>query len=103
VAILDGGRDRFWALGVWDTGTGAFLGALESSPRNEVLGSLLTYQRASDGRTSIAAGTTGHLCIWDGDDYRMRHSLLTHPTGYSVRLLAVYEEPTGKRTRLVSG
>jgi WD40 repeat protein len=102
VATLDGGRDRSWALCVWDTGTGAFLGALEGSPRTEILDSLLTYQRPSDGRPMVATGSQdGRLCIWDGDDYSMRLKLKTHR--HPVRFLAVYEEPAGKRLRLVTG
>jgi hypothetical protein len=104
VATSKEGEGRNSAFNVWDTGNGAFVGALEGSSRNEVLGSLLTYQRASDGRPRIAGGTYGgHLCIWDGDDLSMHHTVETHPMGYSVRFLAVYEEPEGKRTRLVTG
>jgi hypothetical protein len=44
------------SLGVWDTGTGAFLGALECQRGHGVVDSLVTYQRRSDGRPRVAAG-----------------------------------------------
>jgi hypothetical protein len=91
-------------LGVWDTGTGAFLRALPSQTDDEKFTSLVTYQRASDGRPRIAAGLgKGHLCIWDGDDFSTLHAILANREGCSVYRLAVYEEPTGGRTRIVTG
>jgi hypothetical protein len=103
VAILYGNRDRHWFLGVWDTGTGAFVGALEGPPQTQGFGSLFTYQRASNGHPRIAAVTyRGPLCIWDGDDLSLQHTIQTHPVEYSLTLLAVYKEPIGKWTRLVT-
>jgi WD40 repeat protein len=92
------------SLRVWETGTGALLRALECrGPHNDIC-SLLTYQRASDGRPRIAAGSHGgQLCIWDGDDFRVLHNVEVSPGGHALRLLAVYEEPTSGRTRLVTG
>jgi WD40 repeat protein len=104
VATLYGGLDRPSVLGVWDTGTGAFLGALEGSPEKRGFGCLVSYQRASDGRPRVATGChESQLSIWDGDDHSLQHTVQTHPTGYFVGCLAVYEEPTGQRLRLVSG
>jgi hypothetical protein len=90
-------------LGVWDTGTGAFLGALTGPPGvKETVWSLVTYQRPSDGRPRVAAGSRGgQLCIWDGDDLRVLHSIQISPEGRAR--LAVYEEPTSGSTRLVNG
>jgi hypothetical protein len=43
--------------GVWETGTGAFLGPLQGVQRGgQESWSLLTYQRSSDRRPRIAAG-----------------------------------------------
>jgi WD40 repeat protein len=107
----DGGAPRLVAdlggrgsLGVWDTGTGAFLGALQGPEHEFAFTSLVTYQRPSDGRPRIAAGSNGgDLCIWDGGDFQLLHNIRTNggrPTG--IRL-AVYEEPTSGSTRLVTG
>jgi hypothetical protein len=91
-------------LGVWDTGTGAFLRALPSLTDDEVFTSLVTYQRPSDSRPRVAAGSgKGHVCIWDGDDFSVLHAILANREGCAVYRLAVYEEPTGGRTRLVTG
>jgi hypothetical protein len=92
-------------LGVWDTGTGAFLGALTGPPGvEETVWSLVTYQRPSDGRPRIAAGPGGgRLCIWDGDDLRLLHAVDSALEGHTVYCLAVYEDPTSGSTRLVSG
>jgi hypothetical protein len=106
----DGGAPRLVAvpgtvpaLSVWDTGTGAFLGALQG-PDDSVVCSLVTYQRPSDGRPRVAAGSDGgHLCIWDGDDFQLLHTIRANPEGLAVGNLAVYEEPTSGRTRLVTG
>jgi WD40 repeat protein len=89
-------------LCVWDTATGAFLGALQGP--HHVVCSLITYQRASDGRPRVAADSReGPLCIWDGDDLKLLHTIRAHPEGYRLDHLAVYEEPTSGRTRLVTG
>jgi hypothetical protein len=105
----DGGAPRLVAtagdliLGVWDTGTGAFLGALQGpEPEYESL-SLVTYQRASDGRPRVAAGFDEGLCVWDGDDLRLLHTIHTNSDQYYVGKLAVYEDPTSGSTRLVTG
>jgi WD40 repeat protein len=107
----DGGAPRLVAvagddvkLGVWDTGTGAFLGALQGpDPEYESI-SLLTYQRASDGRPRIAAGLDGgYLSIWDGDDLQAIHIIRATPDEYHLGQLAVYEEPISGSTRLVTG
>jgi hypothetical protein len=94
-------------LGVWDTGTGAFLPALGGAQRREVgvrVTSLLTYQRPSDGRPIIAAGSErGQLTIVSGGDGRSLHAIPTSTEGEAVICLAVYEEPTSGRTRLVTG
>jgi hypothetical protein len=90
-------------LGVWDTGTGAFVGALES-PQPEYCVRCVTYQRPSDGRPRVAAATNpNHLCIWDGDDLQLLHAFQISARKRPVRCLAVYEEPTSGRTRLVTG
>jgi hypothetical protein len=107
----DGGAPRLVAvggdhaaLGVWDTGTGAFLGALPCPPGLETVFTLLTYQRPSDGRPRIAAGLDGGLlCIWDGDDLQLLHTIVAGAEGSEVGCLAVYEEPKSGRTRLVTG
>jgi WD40 repeat protein len=104
VATHYGGKIHHWFLSVWDTGTGAFVGALEGPEQRRGFGSLLTYQRAPDGRPRIAMGFhDGYLCIWDGDDHNLRHTIQIDPMGHSVRFLAVYEEPTSRKTRLVTG
>jgi hypothetical protein len=91
-------------LAVWDTGTGAFLGALQAVERGHDLWSLVTYQRASDGRPRIAAGSSGgRLSIWEGDDFQLLHTIVASANARSVYCLAVYEEPTSGRTRLGSG
>jgi hypothetical protein len=110
----DGGPPRLVAdvgdksvLGVWEIGTGAFLGALQGPgpPWQVAFASLVTYQRSSDGRPRIAAGlNAGHLCIWDGDDLQVLHIIMTNPALRApLDCLAVYEEPTSGRTRLVTG
>jgi hypothetical protein len=105
----DGGTPRLVAvigagavLGVWDTGTGAFLGALQGSDTEVAFTNLIAYQRPSDGRPRVAAGSdAGRLSIWDGDNFLVLHAIRT--PGPAVRCLAVYEEPTSGSTRLVSG
>jgi WD40 repeat protein len=88
-------------LAVWDTGTGAFLGAL---PCPAKVVSLVTYQRSSDGRPRIAAGSDkGHLTVWDGDDLALAHHIVVGANGQPVRCLAVYGEPISGSTRLVTG
>jgi hypothetical protein len=100
VADLGAGDD----LGVWDTGTGAFLGGLLAPQAAGMFTSLVTYQRASDGRPRVAAGADeGHFSVWDGDDFQLLHTITATAEGRPVRCLAVYEEPTSGRTRLVTG
>jgi hypothetical protein len=107
---FDGGAPRLVVhmddgacLGVWETGTGAFLGALQG-PDDSLVCSLVTYQRPSDPRFRVAAGSEGgYFCIWQGDDFRVLHVIQTNQSGFAVRWLAVYEEPTSGRTRLVTG
>jgi hypothetical protein len=114
----DGGAPRLVAasghwdfFGVWETGTGAFLQALHAPTPGHVSRSLLTYQRPSDGRPRIAAGFYGgHDSIpqlggiWDGDDFHVRTAIDSSPSlGSTISCLAVYEEPMGGRTRLVTG
>jgi hypothetical protein len=109
----DGGAPRLVAyigaslLGVWDTGTGAFMPALGCAPWDGVgvrLPSLVTYQRRSDGRPMIAAGSElGQLILVSGDDGRNLHNISTNTEERAVCCLAVYEEPIGGRTRLVTG
>jgi WD40 repeat protein len=106
----DGGAARLVAglgagatLCVWDTGTGAFLRAMQAPPGFESICSLVTYQWSSEGRPGIAAGSDGgRLCVWDGDDFHLLHAIHTNAEGHYVRCLAVYEEPTSGSTRLVS-
>jgi WD40 repeat protein len=91
-------------LGVWDTGTGAFLQALQGPGGTEGVRSLLTYQRPSDGRPRVAAlFSGGQLYIWDGDDFQILHIVPTTAEGsFTTFRLAVYEEPTSGSTRLVT-
>jgi hypothetical protein len=108
----DGGAPRLMArvkvgaircLGVWESSTGASLGALEAPPSHS-FESLVTYQRSSDGCPRVAAGSnTGELCISDGDDYEILRVIETSPDRRPIHGLAVYEEPTSGRTRLVTG
>jgi hypothetical protein len=51
VAALGAGA----TLSVWDTGTGAFLGALQGPGGGHGCRSLVTYQRPSDDRPRVAA------------------------------------------------
>jgi hypothetical protein len=104
VATVSGGEDRYWDfLGVWDTGTGAFLGALRGPEYGYGLRCVLIYRRRSDGRLRVAAGSDGgRLCIWDGDDLRLLDTMQTNEE-LSCVCLAVYEEPTSGSTRLVTG
>jgi hypothetical protein len=93
----------FFLVGVWDTATGAFVGALQGPAPEQGFISLLTYQRL-DGRPRVAAGLyRGPLCIWDGDDLRLLHAIQISPGGHEQWKLAVYNEPTSGRTRLVTG
>jgi WD40 repeat protein len=99
VAVLGGGA----FLRVWDTGTGTLLQALEFPQPGQELGSLVTYQRPSDDRPRVAAGSDGgHLCIWDGDDFQLVHDIVASAAARPVSRLAVYEEPVSGSTRLVS-
>jgi WD40 repeat protein len=87
-------------LHVWDTGTGAFLRTLEGRKFND----FITYQRPSDGRPRIAAGSNGgHLCIWDGDDFSALHTIWANHEKCALQRLVMYEEPTSGSTRLVTG
>jgi WD40 repeat protein len=99
VAVLSGVD----LLGVWDTGTGAFLQALQG-PDESIVWSLVTYQRPSDGRPKVAAGAEGgRLCIWDGDNFQLVHEIVASAEGRAVLCLAVYEDPASGSTRLVTG
>jgi hypothetical protein len=101
VARVNVGNTR--CLGVWDSGSGAWLAALQAPPSHS-FESLVTYQRPSDGRPTVAAGSNrSHLCIFDGDDYRTLCVIETSPVRRPIPSLAVYEEPTSGRTRLVTG
>jgi WD40 repeat protein len=108
----DGGAPRLVAAGegsdgalcVWDTGTGALLEALQGPGPQRVCRCLVTYQRASDGRPKVAAGSDGGLVfIWDGDDLQVLHALMASADARLVTCLAVYEEPISGSTRLVTG
>jgi hypothetical protein len=91
-------------LGVWDTGTGAFVHALQGPDRDRAVVSLLTYQGPSDGRPRVAASFRGgHLCIFDGDDFRLLQTTRVGDDRRVTTCLAVYEEPTSGRARLVTG
>jgi hypothetical protein len=99
VGVLGGGA----ALGVWDTGIGAFLGAVQGLDTDEDIGTFVTYQRPSDGRPRVAGVyPRGELRIWDGDDFRLLHALGADTDLTHVACLAVYEEPTSGSTRFVS-
>jgi hypothetical protein len=100
--IADVGNYDF--LGVWDTGTGAFLQALHPPKLGQCVWTLVTYQRRSDGRPRIAAGFRARrFCIWDGDDFRLVRAMhVAGAEGRKPTCLAVYEEPTSGSTRLVS-
>jgi WD40 repeat protein len=108
----DGGAPRLVAranvgaarcLSVWDSGSGTWLAALQAPPSHS-FESLVTYQRPSDGRPRVAAGSNkGQLCIFDGDGYKALRVTETSPDRRPIHSLAVYEEPTSGRTRLVTG
>jgi hypothetical protein len=101
MANLGMGQDR--CVGVWDTGTGAFVRALHGPHSGQEFWSLTTYQRPSDGRPRVAAGSArGHLCVWDGDDFSALHTIETNPEGRSLAKMVVYEDPATGRTRLVT-
>jgi WD40 repeat protein len=101
--VVDGDMGALPCLCVYDTGTGALLRTLEAPDLDHWFSCLVTYQRPSDGRPRIAAGSRGGiLCIWDGDDFQVLRTVQTNPGRLPVSYLAVYEEPTGGRTRLVS-
>jgi WD40 repeat protein len=85
-------------LAVWDSGTGALLMMLEQNCT-----SLVTYQRPSDGRSRVAAGTTrGQLHIWDGDDFRLVTIIQRVTAGGPIPRLIVYHDPASGKTRLVT-
>jgi hypothetical protein len=92
-------------LGVWDSDTGAFLRALQSSQPKQCFRRCITYQRPSDGRPRIAAGGLhdGVLCIWDGDDYSILYEIMTAPERAGIRCLMACEEPLSGSLRLVTG
>jgi hypothetical protein len=92
-------------LSVWDTGTGAFLGALQGPDPRDMFTSFITYQRPSDAPPRVAAvSARGYLSIWDGDDFRLLLKTLEADSDLrSALCLSVYEEPISGRTRLVTG
>jgi hypothetical protein len=99
-----GAHPAWWPVGVWDTGTGAFVGALHAPEPGDGCKSLLTYRRPSEGRPRVAgAFVSSHLCIWDGDDLQLLHTIQIDDITSTCQRLAVYEEPTSGRTRLVTG
>jgi hypothetical protein len=101
--VARGNVDLTRCLGVWDSGSGAWLAALQA-PRSQFFQSLVTYQRGSDGRPRVAAGSNkSHVCIFDGDDYRTLRVVEAARDRLPIHSLAVYEEPTSGRTRLVTG
>jgi WD40 repeat protein len=92
------------SLGVWNTGTGALLQDLKCRGPDNDIWCLMTYQRASDGRPRVAAGSEGgYVSVWDGDDFRVLQVIQTNQRGFAVRWLTVYEEPASGGTRLVTG
>jgi hypothetical protein len=100
--LLEEGPDHYPGLGVWDSGTGAFLHALPRLDLREDVSCLLTYWR-SGGDYRIAAGSTqGRLHVWD-EEGRSLHIVKTNARHLRVGQLAVYEEPTTGRSRLVTG
>jgi hypothetical protein len=107
----DGGAPRLVALvgdnnvvGVWETGTGAFLGGLQGPNPDDIFPGLVTYRRPSDGRPRMAAVfVRGELRIWDGDDLQVLHTIHTNAEAQAMYCLAVYDDPTSGRTRLVTG
>jgi hypothetical protein len=97
-------RLRWGFLGVWDTRAGAFLGALTLPHTHQTFRSLVTYQRPSDGRARVAAGSDGgSFCIFDGDDLRLVREIQTVAGDCHVHSLLAYHEPTTGTTRIVSG
>jgi hypothetical protein len=78
----DGGSPRLVAmilpapcLGVWDTGSGEFLQALQASHGEQAFISFIAYQQPSDGRPRVAAALRHQLCIWDGDDFQVLRTI----------------------------
>jgi hypothetical protein len=99
----DGDDMEYYSVIVWDVKTGAFLTALEVPEGKPPVRSLVTYQRASDGRPRIAAGFRGgQIYTYDGEDYR---ALQKSDEAHDARItcLVVYEDPTTGRVRLASG
>jgi hypothetical protein len=98
-------QDEQQYVGVWDTGTGEFLRALRAGGWHEhLITVLITYQRPPDGQPRIAAGyARGRLDVWDGDGRLLHEKLQTTSRNNAVGCLTTYSEPTGGRTRLVSG
>jgi hypothetical protein len=99
---LVGGLGHGASLGVWDTATGAFLGALQAPKRARDMECLLTSQRPSDGRPRVAgAFNGGRLAVWEGDDLQELHTMHTKADTRTAYGLAVYEEPWSGSTRIV--
>jgi hypothetical protein len=100
-------KDEGSCMGVWDTGTGAFLQALRDPDLTDKFTCIVAYPQRPDGRYAVAAGSNGgRICAWDGDDFRRLFCLDTNPTERdreaSVSYLVAYEEPASGRVRLVS-
>jgi hypothetical protein len=99
---LVGGVGPDASLGVWDTGTGACLGGLQAPQGARDIECLVTYQRASDGRSRVAGVFNGgRLCIWDGDDFQRLHTMQTTADTRATHGPAVYDDPTSGSTWLV--
>jgi hypothetical protein len=66
---------------VWDTGTGAFLCALETPTRPLDMVTFLIYQQPLSRIVASLGG--GRLCTWEGDDFGLlletRHTLAVAP------------------------
>jgi hypothetical protein len=90
-------------LGVWDTGSGEFLRVLQGSRPEQAVTSFLAYQRPSDGAPRVAAVEGDRLHLWNGDDFQVLHILPMHADAHTQIVMMVYEEPTGRWTRLVTG
>jgi WD40 repeat protein len=91
-------------LGVWDTQTGRCLSALQAPPSPEGprhVVSLCPFEIG--GRPRIAAGMEGFLCVYDGDDFAVLHTIRTLRPEMQISCLAAFTEPGDGRTRLVMG
>jgi hypothetical protein len=90
------GGDR--CVGAWDTETGALLHMLPCECT-----SLVTYQRPSDGRARIAAGTIhGRVLVLDGDDFCLLSTSTRDGEGGAILRLVAYHEPKNGGTFLGS-